>query len=279
MLPYILAAIAGIVSLIVFLVINGSKGDVKNRKALLFILFFAIIITAFGSLGMVDGIDESIWWFIMLQGAFLILGSVFYYLLKIDFFGQLRKPVISQVALLVSNTALGFIGFCLLFAYFQKGLEFNYGMSIFVFLIPYGFMITFDFLASIPPEIHKVWYYPVDMEEPDFDKIDINNIYLLELEFSKSPNDSTQKNYKAKAPVDMVFGEWYRSFINNYNYKFEEEPIQFLDRNKEPHGWMFFTKPQSMWQSKRFIDPDKSIRNNKLTEKTIIVAKRVEVQN
>jgi len=119
----------------------------------------------------------------------------------------------------------------------------------------------------------------MDMDEPDFDKIDLKTIYLLELEFSKSPSESSQKNYKAKAPVDMIFGEWYRSFINNYNYKFEEEPIQFLDQNKEPHGWMFFTKPQSFLQTKRFIDPDLSIKANKITEKTIIVAKRVEVQD
>ena len=176
--------------------------------------------------------------FFLLQLVFFILGSVFYYLLQKDFFGKLKTTLISQVLLLISNLAFGFVGFSLLFRYFQGkylGLYYDtsidlgiyYGMSAFVFVIPYMFMYTFNILASIPPEIHKIWYYPLDAEEPDFDKIDTNNIYLLELELSKSPSDNSIKNYKAKAPVDMLFGEWYRSFINNYNYKYEEDPIRF----------------------------------------------------
>jgi len=280
MLPYIIIVITGIICLAVFFIINGSKEDVKNKKVLLFNLLFAVIMTAFGCIGYMDMIEESIWWFMLLQVAFLLLGVLFYYLLERNFFGEFKHLVTSQVLLLLANTAFGFLGFSLLFSFFHGDeLALYYGMSALIFLIPFGFMLTFNLLASIPPEIHKVWYYPVDMDEPDFDKFDLNNIYLLELEFSKSPNDDTQKNYKARAPVDMIFGEWYRSFINNYNYKFEQEPIQFLDSNREPHGWMFFTKPQSFLQAKRFIDPDLTIKSNKLTEKTVIVAKRVEVQN
>lgn len=280
MLFYIIAAITGIISLVIFFVMNGAKKDVKNKKVILFNLLFSIIIALFGFLGKMLDCNESVWWFVFLQFIFLLLGSLFYYLLQKDFFGEFKNPDLSKLLLLIANTAFGFIGFCLLFEYLQKGgLALYYGMSTFTFLIPFGFMFAFELLASIPPEIHKIWYYPLNVEEPDFDKINLNNIYILELEFSKSPSDDTQKNYKAKAPIDMLFGEWYRSFINNYNYKFEEDPIQFLDSNREPHGWMFFTKPQSFLQTKKFIDPDISIKNNKLTEKTIIVAKRVAVEN
>jgi hypothetical protein len=118
----------------------------------------------------------------------------------------------------------------------------------------------------------------VNEEEPDFDNIDLNKIFFIELEFSKSPQANDVGNYKAKAPVDMMFSEWFRSFINNYNYKFSEDPIQYLNGENQPHGWMFFTK-QSFWKPKRFVDPDLTIKNNKLNEKTVIVARRVEVEN
>ena len=280
MLFYIIAAIIGIISLVLFLAINGSQKDVKNKKVILFNLLFSISIGLFGFFGLIVNNCETIWWYVLLQFLFLLLGYLFYCLLQKDFFGEFKNPDLSKILLLFANVSFGYLGFTFLFEYLHKeGLAVYYGMSAFTFFIPYGFMFTFDLLASIPPEIHKVWYYPLNVEEPDFDKINLNNIYILELEFSKSPSDETQKNYKAKAPIDMLFGEWYRSFINNYNYKFEEDPIQFLDSNREPHGWIFFTKPQSFLQTKKYIDPDMSIKNNKLTEKTIIVAKRVAVEN
>ena len=280
MVFYIIAAVLALTGLIIFFVLNGSREDVRNRKVILFYLLFAVLLSSQGFFGLVRDINHSVWWFVGMQVIALLLGWLCHYLLSQNFFGELNKPVLSSVALIVANMGAGYIGLSLLFNNFHPSLlGIYYAASVLAFIIPYGFFLTFNLLASIPPEIHKIWYYPLDMEEPDFSNIDLNKIYLLELEFSKSPEDSTPKNYKAKAPMDMLFGEWYSSFINNYNYKFEEDPIQFLDRNKEPHGWMFFTKPRSFLQGKRFIDPDLTIKANKLTEKMVIVAKRVEVQN
>jgi hypothetical protein len=280
MLFYIIAAVLALTGLIIFFVLNTSVQDVRNRRVVLFYLIFAVVLSAQGFFGLVRDINDSIWWFVLLQVISLLVGWFFHYMLAQNFFGELNKPLVSGISLLIANMATGFIGSSLLFNYFHPSqLGIHYATSVLTFIIPYGFFLTFNLLASIPPEIHKIWYYPMDMEEPDFNNIDLNKIYLLELEFSKSPHDTTPKNYKAKAPVDMLFGEWYWSFINNYNYKFEEDPIQFLDRNKEPHGWMFFTKPRNFLQAKRFIDPDLTIKANKITEKTVIVAKRVEVQD
>lgn len=271
------SAIAGFMTLILS---NPGKKDVSPLKILIYTLLFAISIGLFGCTGIIRGVTETEWWFVLLQMVFLVYGSFHYHWVKKGMYGEFEKPVLSQIMLALVTSAAGCLCFALIFNYCSEDpLTPYFALSVFTFLIPYGFMITFELLASVPPEIYKVWYYPLDMDEPDFDKIDLNNIYLLELEFAKSPSDSNMKNYKARAPIDMIFGEWYRSFINNYNYKFEEDPIQFLDSSKQPHGWMFYTKPQSFWQTKRFIDPDLTIKNNKLTERTVIVAKRVEVKD
>jgi len=279
MIYFIIPAIFVVICIIIYIIINGSSNDVKNKKIIFISLIFILLMSTFGFIGIFNiDYESSLWLFFLLQLVFLTCGSIYYYLFSKKTFGLFNKPIISEISLILICMGLSYILFALLFNYFAKyTLGFYYANSIITFLIPYLFMLTFDFMASIPPEIYKIWYYPLDAEEPDFDKLDLKNIYLINLEFSKSPDDLTKKNYMAKAPVQMLFGDWYRSFINNYNYKFEEEPILFLDENNQPHGWMFFTKPKSFLHSKRFIDPDLTIGANKINEKTIIVAKRVVV--
>ncbi|HRH49209.1 MAG TPA: TssN family type VI secretion system protein [Panacibacter sp.] len=277
MLVYIIiSAIIFLGSTILFFVKNRRNVDSKKRKVVLFLLISGIIITLLGLFGLIPSITDTVLWFILLQTIFLGLGILYYYMLRRNFFGDFEAPHISNTALTLANAALGFIGFTFLFDYFtQQDVAHLYASGILLFTVPYLFMSAFHLLAAIPPEIHKVWYYPLGSEEPDFDKVDLNNIFLMELEFSKSPEDNVVKNYKAKAPIDLLFGEWYRSFIDNYNYKFDEAQIQYMNKQNMPHGWMFFTKP-TFWKAKMYIDPDASIKQNKLTEKMIIVAKRVE---
>ena len=90
---------------------------------------------------------------------------------------------------------------------------------------------------------------PLRCGRTDFDKID-TNIYLLELELSKSPSDNSIKNYKTKAPVICFWG-MVQVFINNYNYKYEEDPSVF--RHKPGAAWLdVLQKPQSLWQTKKY---------------------------
>jgi hypothetical protein len=74
----------------------------------------------------------------------------------------------------------------------------------------------------------------------------------------------------------MNFGDWYQSFILNYNEKFTDNMIQFKFLDGSSMGWVFFTKP-TFFSGRRFIDPNKSITQNKLNEKVTIVASRVKI--
>jgi hypothetical protein len=277
----IIAAILGLTGFVVFFLMNGSRADLSIKKILLSSLLFVLLIGVCGLTGMADETELSLLLFIVLQILYFALGILFNWLLDVEFFGKFRtKAALSKTMLLIANLLLGMAVFTLVFEHFRPGgLSVYYSLSALSFPIPYLFMVAFNMFASIPPPIYKLWHYQADMDEPDFDKIDLNNIYLLELEFSKAHDDPNLKNYKARAPIDMVFGEWFRSFVKNYNYKFEEDPIEFLDAVKNPYGWIFFTKPRSMWESRKYIDPDQTIKSNRLTEKTIIGAKRVEIKN
>ncbi|GAA4343205.1 TssN family type VI secretion system protein [Flaviaesturariibacter amylovorans] len=275
----IVAAVIGVIAIVTFLVLNSGSVNARNKKAVLFLLVGAIVITLPAFAGKLSSIFDTTWWYVLLQVVYLGLGIVYSRLLRKEFFGSFEKKGISEAALVFANAAFGFVGFTLLFEHLT-GSEMGpmFGSSILLFVVPHLFLLTLDLLAAIPPEIFKVWYYPLDEPEPDFDSIDLNKILIVELEFSKSPNDTSITNFKARAPLDMRFSDWFRSFINNYNYKFEDAPIQYVDEGKHPHGWMFFTKP-TLLRSKRYVDPDLTIKDNSINEKLVILAKRVRVED
>jgi hypothetical protein len=267
---------------IYFFIITAADQLLTSRRFLLITILALIIIASVGFLGALPGIEsDGATWFIFLQLIFLGFGIFYWWLLKEKHLGQFSNPALANPIILFLTAGLGAIGFHLIFDHFDANrLGVIYMMSILLFFIPYVFVRMGELVMAIPPEIYKIWYYDINAEDPDYDKFDLkNNIYLLELEFTKTANKDVVTNFRAKAPVDIVFGEWYRSFINNYNYKFENEPIEYLDNGNNPYGWTFYVKPATWIDNKRFIDFELSVKNNKLNEKTIIVAKRVSVQD
>lgn len=274
---YIVLAILLVIALLVYYITNAGNSTLSNKRMIWTLLGIAASITLFGLIGFVSNIEESIWWFILLQMFFLGLGSLTVYLFSIDFFGVLKLKILSEITILVVNVVLGIIGFTLLFNFLNKSnLGFSLSTSSVCFIIPYFLSWSFNLLASIPQEIFKVWYLNEDAPEPDFDKINVRKIYLLELELMKNVNASEITNIKVKAPIEMKFGDWFQSFILNYNGKFEDEPIQYQYLDGESMGWVFHTKP-SFFRGKKFIDANLTISQNNLNEKIAIIAKRVQV--
>jgi hypothetical protein len=60
-----------------------------------------------------------------------------------------------------------------------------------------------------------------------------------------------------------------------YNEKNREKPVQYLNDNQQSYQWLFHVKPQRWWQSRRYIDPSLTIRENKINENFVIVSERV----
>ena len=274
---YIILAIVFAIALVVYYVMNSGNATLSNKRMIWTLLGIAASITLFGLLGLVPNIEDSIGWFILLQAVFLGLGILSVYLFSKDFFGEFKYKIASEITILVFNVILGIIGFTLLFNFLNKSdLGFSMATSAICFLIPYCVIWSFKILASIPQEIFKVWYLNEDAAEPDFDKINVRKIFLLELELMKNVNAAELTNIKVKAPIEMKFGEWFQSFILNYNGKFDDDPIQFQYLDGESMGWVFHTKP-SFFKSKKFIDANLTIEQNHLSEKIAIIAKRVQV--
>ncbi len=277
----IISSVVFLISAIWFIVLNKDYNSANVTKSLLFILLFALVIALPAVATYFTDVKGSIYWMIGFLCYFLGLGIGSYYLLKNEFFGELNKPDTSNILLSIVFASIGFIVFTLLF---YKLDQFDYhqiapvfGTAIFIFVVPQIFMVSFEILAEMPQEIFKVWYYPVEDELPDLEKEDLNLILSIEIEFNRNPaTNEAPITYKAKAPVSMLYREWFMYFVYKYNEKFDANPLRVTDDNNNVYGWVFYPKP-SFWSSKKYIDFDLSIRDNKIVDNQIIVAKRVKI--
>jgi hypothetical protein len=282
MIPVIIAFVVfTVIGLIGFFINAGRQKAagqmLNNKKFIFFYLLFGVIISCGGFISMSPSASRSMMTFVGLQAAYAALGFLAAWLYKRNAPDEIAQGRFAGVFFVLANAFLGMIGFALVYHYFSpSGLGPWYAMCVLTFVLPQFLSTAFGAYNAIPHEIHKVWYFPLHADPVDYDNVDTSTIYMLELEFSKSVNDARITNTKLRAPVAMRFGDWFRSFIENYNYRYETDPIQYTGYDETPLGWTFFTKARGLGRSK-FIDPDLTIAENKISEKDIILAKRVGI--
>ena len=107
------------------------------------------------------------------------------------------------------------------------------------------------------------------------DSIDFNNSYVLTFKLKKNMDDFEYTLIKFKSPLDrLTFGDLFYLYVDEYNEKHRDYPIQYLNKLNQPHEWIFYIKPSKWWQSKKYIDPSLTIRENKIGENFVIVSER-----
>ncbi|WP_020599750.1 TssN family type VI secretion system protein [Spirosoma panaciterrae] len=169
------------------------------------------------------------------------------------------------------------IGFSLLL-YTQTGdlgSRWPFVSSLLPFLIPFLVVQAYQYYRQIPPADYKKWYYPINGDMPDLDLLDLSKILVIQFEFLKSPADSNYTNFKAKAPVAMSLGDLFLVFINDYNERTPNSPIQYTDAAGRPYGWVF-TQKTAWWKRPVYFDPALDFTQNQLVDNATIIALRAE---
>ncbi|MEO8771052.1 MAG: TssN family type VI secretion system protein [Ferruginibacter sp.] len=283
LLKYIIILGAGAVAITAIMarLITKLKGSFKPfRKStiiylLLFILFFAAI--AITTLPFFfNKIPTS---FIFLQAYFLLLGGfhVFFLDKKLAWAGG-EKTILPETLFTVLISLFGCIAFLIFYHWLNKnGLEFILSTACIFFIIPFFFYHSFQSAIIIPPKVLKQWFYPVgdEIEEPDDSKL--KNLVVISFEFQKYANGNEVTNFRAKAPRDMEFGQLFYFFINDYNLMHPNSRIQFTNESAEPQGWIFFKKPRWHTVVTRYIDFEKTIFTNHITENEVIICTRAQI--
>jgi hypothetical protein len=275
--PQILFFLLIPISVILFVILNWGNSQLNIKKNVWSTLLIVFVLSIGGLFGFSDSLFEGFWFFVLIQILALILGIILNNLFIKNYFGAFKNKIISEISFSLFIVSVSYFLFSFSFNYFSKTtLGFTYATSLLILIVPYFIKIAFDHFIHIPASIYKVWYLNEEREEPDFDKINVRDVYLLSLDLLKNVNDKGVSNIKVKAPLEMNFGDWYQSFILNYNEKFIDNMIQFKFLDGSSMGWVFYTKP-TFFYGRRFIDPNKTITQNKLNEKVTIIASRVKI--
>src|ERR1700761_2127090 len=273
-LRYLLFPIVVVVAAAIMTIINKKNKVLTNRRLIVTMLLTGIALGLPGLLGFLD-LQFMPWGYIICQLYFITIGILYVWLA-----GKHYEEMLVQKKgfFFICSFIAALLGIFLFKLGFDWLNDLDYGLwastSVFVFLLPLLFWWGYLAYLNIPLEIYKTWEYPLHPEDIGMEHLDFNRLLVLELHLYKKIEDAEPLIVKAKAPQNMNFGLWFQKFIDDYNLKFPNAPVQYKQNSQESYKWIFYIK-RSFFRQRHFIDPDLDITENRITEDFTIYAKRV----
>lgn len=161
-------------------------------------------------------------------------------------------------------------------------------LAIYFYFYVENFLIVSLIYASailLPLIITTAWHLFVDIPHRKFDawlngeddhddkaSIYINSI-TLNIKVSNKYFDLNEESNSVTLPGHVSFGKLFSRFINNRS---EIELYELKDENDNPYGWEFFIESIG-GLFKHYIDPNLTLRENKIKQNATIVARRIKL--
>jgi hypothetical protein len=265
-------------SALMSLLIRRVRGGFKafSKRTILYTLSYALFFALSGFCIALPIFGQYLGAFIFFQALYLGAGILHLFTgrqwLKWMGPGAFWPEVLHLLVLLL----LGAVGMIMTYRIVNReGAEIAMSTSVLFFIVPYFVYQTYLRSVAIPPKIYKQWYYPVHRREPELDEAKLKNLLVISFEFQKQMSDAYFTNFRAKAPVDMEFGQLFYYFINDYNDRHGGSSIRYSDKHGDLHGWIFYRKPRWYDLSTKYIDTGKTIFINNIRENDVIICNRV----
>lgn len=246
------------------------------KRSIIYLLVFMIVAGLIGLSGFADVFRRPGLVFIITQLLCVLLGVLHIRTMRryLKWTGG-RRTFWLEVMYTVVISAFGYMAFVLVFKLLNKdGYHWFMASCIAWVLIVQFIYHTFKKAIDIPVKIYSQWYYPLheEMEDPDEEKL--KHLILITFMFQKKTADNFFTNFSAKAPVDMDFGQLFYYFINDYNDRYPNGKIQYVNERNEAFGWTFYRKPK-WWEIKtHYIDVEKTFFLNRIRQNDVIVCLR-----
>jgi hypothetical protein len=246
------------------------------KRSILYLLVFMLIAGLIGLSGFADIFKRPGLVYITIQLLCVLLGILHIRSMPryLKWTGS-RKTFWLEVMYTIVISAFGYMAFVLVFKWVNKdGYHWLMGSCIVWVLITRFIYHTFKKSIDIPVKIYSQWYYPLheEMEDPDEEKM--KHLILITFMFQKKTTDTFFTNFSAKAPVDMEFGQLFYYFINDYNDRYPNGKIQYVNERGEAFGWTFYRKPKWYEISTRYVDVEKTFFANRIRQNDVIVCIR-----
>lgn len=273
LLPLIALALMGV------MVFVQKKNALANNKRLIIYILLASIVLALPGIAGLAGNAFSPYWYLFAQFIYTGLGILHVNLLALYFkndHAQKTWAVVFELLLTLICMVVGAYLFTIIFNWLSpyEGYAWMSATSIFIFPVPLLFYYTWLKFTAIPFDIYKVWTYNPALEAVDFNGMDFDKLMVLNLEFTKKLDNGNRFTVKAKSPAEISLGNWFFRFIEDYNIKYPNEPIEIMNTMGEPYAWIFYSK-RSFFHRRQYYDFEKTIAENKITERLHIICKRV----
>ncbi len=220
------------------------------------------------------------YWYLIAQIIYLIFGIIHVNLLHVYFkkhIDSLSLSILFETLLTLTCMAFGGYLFVLIFDWMSKGTGYSLmaATSVIIFIVPLVFYYCYVQFISIPFDIYKTWRFSPDQKPPDFEGADFDKLMVLNVELSKNLEDANRFRIKAKTlPTGVTFGDWFYRVVDDYNHKNPGSVIHLLDNEKESYYWIFYTK-KSFFSFRKYIDFDRDITSNNISENEVVICKRV----
>ncbi len=269
-----------IIAIVLFFITASGVKEMSKEKLKSFLYNLLISLLGASSVFLIYSglLEYPLQLFISFQAVFFLLGIGFCFILYRVLYWTKEQNFWYELLFLLSGSLMN-ISFFFLFYSFLADNQYNflYITATFFFLLPFFVFHTFEKGILIPRKRIRTWECPSDLEVPNPSKYELQKPFVVSFFMKKTSNDRKAKNYTVIAPREMPFGKLMFYFIKEYNQRNSEYPIQYLHRNSNnAQEWIFFFKPRWYFPFVRYIDPELTVLENRLKEKSVIVCKRVE---
>lgn len=217
--------------------------------------------------------------FWMMALIYLLFGLIHFRFTHKRYFVSELEPANRQMAAAIMYAFAIVLFAVVIFALFQffivqqPYLYYPVLFSMLFFIIPLLVFYTTEQVLAIPSATFSSWQYPLDKTIDLPDEREGERLYVIGFEIAKKGTDAQRTYFRAKAPEDMILGELFYHFINDYNELQSETPIQYTDQNGKAYEWLFRSKPKFFKPSK-VLDSTKGIHETGIRENTVIICER-----
>jgi len=162
---------------------------------------------------------------------------------------------------------------------------FGWIMAATAVLLPLPWMLSWCFDAAIGFQArrYRLWYYPKEMPEIVSDRWNPDRVILANLHFKRRPHERARTTMNVRLPLEAKLGDVVYLFIEEHNkVKSPNDPIQELRRDDGSLGWLFLSKrylmpkQRSVVLSRRYLDPELTIAENRMDRYADIFFERVD---
>ena len=266
-------------SIVTGFVIAKIRGSFKpfSRATILYILLYGLGFALAGFAIAGSWLHSYLQYYIFFQILFAAFGSLHIYTMHRYLKWTDEKTFWPELLLTLVITLLGALAYIMTYRILNReGLEMSMATATLFFILPFFVYRTFTIAIVIPPKILRQWFYPINQQnlvEPDESKL--RNLLVISFEFQKNKGDKFFTNFRAKAPVDMEFGDLFYFFINDYNERHPNSTIKYTTDTREPNGWIFYKKPRWYTIVTSYIDAEKTVFINNIRENDVIICSRI----